>query len=241
MTTGYPETADIETSSDSYASRFAGATGAWFLDVQERIVVSRLASSPRVPILDVGGGHGQLAGPLCCLGHPVTVLGSDASCGARIAPLVAAGQCRFETGNVLALPHADRSVDTVLCFRLLPHCTAWPALIHELARVASRAVIVDYPVQAGFNALAPALFGVKKKVEGNTRHWRMFTQAEVDGEFGRQDWACLSRTAQFFWPMALHRALRCRAVSRLLEAPCRALGLTGRWGSPVIAEYRRVS
>lgn len=60
----YPETADIETSSDDYASRFAGATGAWMLDVQRDATI-RLMGDDTDSILDVGGGHGQLARPLC--------------------------------------------------------------------------------------------------------------------------------------------------------------------------------
>ena len=40
-------------------------------------------------MLDVGGGHGQLAIPLCRAGYRVTVLGSDASCRRRLEALVA--------------------------------------------------------------------------------------------------------------------------------------------------------
>jgi hypothetical protein len=108
-----------------------------------------------------------------------------------------------------------------------------------MARVAKRAVIVDYPTSEGLNAIAPALFGAKKKLEGNTREWRLFRHAEVDDAFSRNGFVLRRREPQFFLPMVLHRALRCRGVSGSLEAVCRGLGLTRRWGSPVIAEYRR--
>lgn len=233
------ETADIETSSDDYAARFSGAVGEWFLAVQEGITVSMLAGCPGVSVLDVGGGHGQLAGPLCRRGFPVTVLGSDESCRRRIDGLVESGACRFVTGNVLELPFPDQSFDVVMSFRLLPHCEAWPTLIRELSRVARRSVIVDYPTSQGLNAIAPALFGAKKKLEGNTREWRMFRHAEVDDAFSGSGFALKRRAPQFFLPMVLHRALRCRGLSAGMEAICRGLGLTGLWGSPVIAEYLR--
>lgn len=234
-----PETADIETSSDGYAARFAGPVGGWFLEVQEKITEAMLSGCPGASILDVGGGHGQLAGPLCRLGFPVTVLGSDDSCRKRIAGMVDGGACRFVVGNVVALPFPDREFDVAMSFRLLPHCTAWPVLIAELCRVARRSVIVDYPTSEGLNAIAPALFGAKKKLEGNTREWRLFTHAEVDGEFARNGFVLRKRAPQFFLPMVVHRALRCRGLSAGMEAACRALGLTRRWGSPVIAEYGR--
>ena len=209
------------------------------LAVQEGIVAEMLAGFPGVSLLDVGGGHGQLAIPLCRRGFPVTVLGSDETCRRRITGIVESGACRFVAGNVVALPFGEQSFDTVLSFRLLPHCVAWPVLIRELTRVSARAVIVDYPTSEGLNAVAPALFGAKKKLEGNTREWRMFRHAEVDAEFGKNGFVLKRRTPQFFLPMVLHRTLRCRGLSSAMEAVCRSLGLTQRWGSPVIAEYRR--
>ncbi len=233
------EIADIETSSDGYAARFSGAVGEWMLQVQETLTVSLLPAPGVATILDVGGGHGQLARPLCGRGDAVTVVGSDASCRKRISDLVESGKCKFEVGNMVELPFPDRSFDVVLSFRLLPHCTAWPELIKELCRVARNSVVVDYPTSEGLNAIAPALFGAKKKLEGNTRQWRMFKHAEVEAEFRRCGFVLGRRAPQFFMPMVLHRMMKCRKVSAALEAICRGLGLTRRWGSPVIASFRR--
>ena len=72
-----PETADIETSSAAYASRFSGPTGSWLLRVQAEATLSMLQSYPQATILEVGGGHGQLTPHLLKAGHSVTVLGSD--------------------------------------------------------------------------------------------------------------------------------------------------------------------
>ena len=239
QTAPYPEAADIETSSDAYATRFAGAAGQWMLDVQERLTLALLADRPGLTILDVGGGHGQLALPLCRDGYRVTVLGSAESCRKRVEPAIAGGRCGFLTGNVIALPFPDRSFDAVICFRLLTHCAAWPVLIRELCRVSKDTVIIDYPTSQGINALAPALFDAKKKMEGNTRHWRLFRHEEVLSEFARNGYREARRAPQFFLPMVLHRMLRCRGASAALEGVCRAFGLTRRWGSPVIVEMRR--
>lgn len=235
----FPETADIETSSDDYARRFAGATGAWMLEVQERITLGFLNATPGATILDVGGGHGQLAIPLCRDGFPVTVLSSHESGRARIREITDSGRCAFRVGNVIDLPFPDRSFDTVIAFRMMTHCERWPRLVEELCRVARHSVIVDYPTGQGLNALAPMLFKAKKRMEGNTRTWRLFRHDEVRRAFAEQGFHERRRRAQFFLPMVLHRALKCRKLSVALEALCRAAGLTRLWGSPVIIELTR--
>ncbi|HMP77428.1 MAG TPA: class I SAM-dependent methyltransferase [Kiritimatiellia bacterium] len=235
----FPETADIETSSDGYASRFAGPVGAWMLARQERIVRDFLHAAQTRTILDVGGGHGQLARPLASTGYDVTVLGSAESCRARIADLADAGHCRFVVGNVVALPFPDRAFDAVVSVRLLPHCGRWPELIRELCRVARNVVVVDYPVASGLNAMAPWLFAAKQRMEKNTRTWRNFSHDEVAHAFGEAHYAPIARRGQFLWPMVVHRTAKCPALSATLEWLPDSLGLTRRFGTPVLAAFRR--
>lgn len=235
----YPETADIETSNDDYASRFAGATGIWMLDVQERVALSMLNPYGPHPVLEVGGGHGQLAIPLCREGYPITVLSSADACRKRIAGIVDSGRCAFKVGNILDMPFGNGSFPTVMAFRLLTHCERWPQLVQEMCRVAERSIIVDYPTKQSLNAIAPALFAAKKKIERNTRIWRLYTHQEISAEFEKHGFALKQRKAQFFLPMVLHRALKSRTVSAFLEGACKITGLTGLFGSPVIAEFVR--
>jgi 2-polyprenyl-3-methyl-5-hydroxy-6-metoxy-1,4-benzoquinol methylase len=232
----FPETADIETSNDDYATRFRGAVGAWLLATQERGTLGLLRNLPKgSTVLDVGGGHAQLAGPLCREGYEVTVLGSAESCRHRLEPVLSGGgKCRFLVGNVVALPFEDKSFNAVVCFRLLTHCGQWPTLVRELCRVSRGPVVVDYPTSQSLNAVAPALFEAKKKVEKNTRTWRLFRHAEVRDAFAAAGFAETGRFGQFFLPMVLHRALRCRPLSAALESLCRAAGLSRAWGTPVI-------
>lgn len=230
----YPETADIETSSDDYARRFSGAVGEWFLKVQEQATLAMLAPYPGASVLDVGGGHGQTTGALLRNGYRVTVFGSAESCKNRIQPYLDDARCNFKVGNILALPYEDRSFDIVLSYRLLPHVERWQPFLAELARVARKAVILDYPEVASVNAATPFLFGVKKQMEGNTRTYTTFRQAQVVAEFRQHGFSLESRYPEFFFPMVLHRKLGRPGLSAALERFARWLGLTRRFGSPVI-------
>jgi SAM-dependent methyltransferase len=234
------ETADRETASPDYARRFAGAVGAWFLDVQARTVLELLAPWPRARVLDVGGGHGQLTDALLGAGHAVTVYASGPDAVSEtLAGHVRAGRVALASGDLLAAPFPERHFDAVLSFRLLPHVRRVPALIAELARLARAAVIVDYPTRRSVNAVSRALFGLKKGVEGNTRPFTVFRDREIEDGFAAAGFRPTARRPQFFLPMALHRALGSAALARGLEGTARALALTRALGSPVVLRLER--
>src|SRR5687768_6114406 len=98
------EDADVETSSEAYASRFSGGVGKWFIAVQAEATLDLLRPFPRARIVDVGGGHGQLAAPLAEAGYEVTVVGSTVACRSRVQRLVDGGQVRFQAADLLRLP-----------------------------------------------------------------------------------------------------------------------------------------
>lgn len=230
----FPETADIETSSPEYAARFSGEAGRFFLEEQTRTTLRLLAPFRETKVLDVGGGHCQLALPLLENGYDLTITGSDAVCGQRVAERLPAGSFSYHTCDSLALPFAERSFPVVLSFRLLPHADNWPRLLSELCRVASQAVIVDYPDVRSFNFLYHLLFHLKKKMEGNTRTYRMFTRRQITAACAGHGFSHAVFQPQFFWPMVAHRLLNHAALSTVLERPARATGLTALLGSPVI-------
>jgi SAM-dependent methyltransferase len=233
------EDADVETSSEGYARRFAGPVGRFFLERQAEATLELLRPFPGANVLDVGGGHGQVTGPLADAGYAVTILGSDASCEARVREWTSAGRARFVAGDLLFPPLPDRSFDAVLSYRLLPHVRRWEELVAALARLARAVVVVDYPTRRSVNAAADLLFGLKKGVEGDTRPFTVFSDAEVERAFSSHAFSPTGRRPQFFFPMALHRGLRRAGVARSLEAAASVLGLTRAFGSPVILRLER--
>jgi SAM-dependent methyltransferase len=235
-----PEFPDVETSSAGYAQRFAGAVGRWFLDRQARCTAELLGRlAPGARVLDVGGGHAQLVPVILAAGGRVTVFGSDATCGGRLAAWIHTGEVRFETGDVMALPYADASFDVVLGYRLLTHVPEWPRLVSELCRVSARRVIVDYPSRRSVNVLADRLFEMKKRVEGDTRHFTLFSPGDVARAFAANGFAVTGERGQFFLPMAFHRALNSAAAAKGLEWLPHRLGLTRALGSPRIVRADR--
>lgn len=231
--------ADIETSSEGYARRFSGEAGRYLLEVQTAVALELLAPFPGARVLDVGGGHGQLAAPLIDRGFDVTVAGSDEVCRRRLDDLLPRGSFAFRACDLLRLPFPDRSFDVVLAFRLIAHAPRWRELIAEMCRVARRAVVFDYPDSRSFNSLYGFLFRWKKALEGNTRTFLIFRTDEVRAELDRHGFGRPVVRRQFFVPMVVHRTLRSAGLSRTVERASRTLGLTRAFGSPVVLRAER--
>jgi hypothetical protein len=142
---------------------------------------------------------------------------------------------------LLALPFAPRSFDVVVAVRLLPHVYDWERLMTELCRVARSTVIVDYPRTTGLNSLTPLLFPLKKRLEGNTRHYRNFRDAELDAILREHGFEVRERRPQFLLPMVVHRRANGFAALRAVEQAAKSLRITHALGSPVVlrADRRR--
>jgi len=230
----WPPFADVETSSEGYARRFSGEAGKFFLEVQTRITLELLKPWPGARVLDVGGGHGQIAPPLVEAGYNVTVAGSTSACQERLAGQLAPGSYAFQIADLLALPFEDKAFDIVLSFRLLPHVESWGLLIAELSRLAGKAVIVDYPDIRSVNLFSRIFFQAKKAIEKNTRPFRCFSRRELVREFKKNGFSRPLFRPEFFLPMALHRALSKGSWSKSMESFSQRIGLTSLLGSPVI-------
>jgi ubiquinone/menaquinone biosynthesis C-methylase UbiE len=188
-------------------------------------------------VLDVGGGHAQLTPLLKALSREVVVLGSDARSLERIRRDFP--DCATATGDLLDLPFEPRSFDLVIAVRLLPHVQNWTRLLAELCRVARSTVIVDYPRTTGFNRLTPLLFPVKKRLEGNTRTYRNFRDAELDEVLRLCGFEPRAREAQFLLPMVVHRRANGLAPLRAIEHAAKLMRVTRSLGSPVILRADR--
>ncbi|MEO8088806.1 MAG: class I SAM-dependent methyltransferase [Gemmatimonadales bacterium] len=210
------------------------------METQTRLTLKLLRELPAgASILDVGGGHAQIAPPLVEAGYEVTVVGSDPICGARLESRLARGRYRFEAANLLALPYPDRSFDAVVCLRLLPHSVSWTVLIGELCRVARRSVVLDYPSARSANLLSSYLFPVKRALERNTRKFILFNPSEINSAFRERGFIVRKEQPQFLLPMVLHRWVNQSVLSRMAEAPGGLLGLTRWFGSPIIIRADR--
>jgi len=233
---------DIATSSDDYASRFQGAVGRYLLDVQEQGVLELLAEHPPEPgstILDVGGGHAQLAPPLAVAGYSVTVTGSDASCARRLRADERAGAIDFIACDLLSMPFDDRQFDFVASVRLMSHIMDWRRQVSELCRVADKAVIIDYPIYSSLNALSLLAFPLKRLIEKNTRTYKTFFASELRSAFAAHGFRQTRSWRQFVLPMALHRALPRTVLAQQMEKMFRSTGVTRLVGNPVLARFDR--
>jgi SAM-dependent methyltransferase len=224
---------DLHASTEVYARRFAGPAGQYLLDVQTHALRCLVAPWPRASVIDVGGGHGQVAAPLAAAGHAVTVLASDAAAFGR-ARLIASEKVALAVGELTSPPFPEQTFQIAIALRLMAHVQDWRTLVHGLCRSASRAVIVDFPIPGGSNSLIPFLFGMKKRLEGDTRRFAVMAKSEVERAFAENGFTVDAAIGQFVLPMALHRGLNMPWASRALEAPLRGCGLAHRFGTPVI-------
>lgn len=230
--------ADLDASTGRYANRFRGKSGQWLLSCQTAALRKLVRSDRDASVLDVGGGHGQIAAPLLADGHAVTVhASSDAALGQALR--LDHPNLTLSTGPLMSLPFPDRSFAIVTSFRIMAHIGDWRGYLAELARVAREAVIVDFPIPSGANALEPLLFGLKKRLEGDTRRFDTIRKADVRHSLKLAGFSQTTEIGQFVLPIVLHRKLGLPKVSAVLERACGGVGLTAALGTPVILRADR--
>lgn len=230
---------DLHSASAAYASRFKGPAGSYLLSVQTRALMDLLAPWPGASVLDVGGGHGQAAAPLIEAGYSVTVLASSEAAFGEAR--VRAPRASFVTGDLADPPFPDGSIDVAIALRMISHVADWRALVAGLCRVARQAVIVDFALPYGSNALTPVMFGMKRRFEGNTRTFTMVGKREVGKVIAAHGFRTDAMIGQFVLPMAIHRALGRPGLSRGLEGALGGVGLARLVGTPVVLRAVRCS
>jgi SAM-dependent methyltransferase len=235
-------TPDVETASDDYAGRFSGATGRYFLAVQQRVVSDLLGSPGPCRILEVGGGHAQLAPALLEAGHEVWIQGSAQGCANRLAPLFSRypGRLHFVVSNLWSLPFPDRAFDAVIAVRLLAHVEQFETLLQEMARVSDGRVIVDFPPVFSANLWQPLLFSLKRRIEGNTRPFFCYRVRQLYPPLRAAGFGRFRVTKQFTLPMVVHRKAGSPGLSEAIEAACRRTGLTRLFGAPSVLLAERL-
>lgn len=232
---------DLHSSQPEYAQRFSGSTGAYFLKVQSDALLQLISPWPNAHVLDVGGGHCQTCAILTKTGYTVTVLGSSDAALERVRREVPPIAQDAIVGSLIAPPVPNQSYDVVISFRMISHVADWKELIAALCRSARSAVIIDFAIPSGSNALEPLLFGAKKRLEGNTRRFRVISKQDVRAEFAKNGFTVDAEIGQFVLPMAVHRALKVPTISKFLEGVLNMVGLHNLFGTPVIVRARRTA
>lgn len=127
------------------AVRFRGLRGAFVNRLEQRLLMQTIAGlPPGALVLDLPTGTGRMARRLAQAGY--RVVGADISlpmlCEARRG---SAGNS-FVHSEAESLPFASKSIDAVVCFRLMSHLppAARGAILREMARVARERVVVVY-------------------------------------------------------------------------------------------------
>lgn len=232
------EMPDLESSTDRYALRFAGAAGAYLLQVQTAVMLDLLRPWPGARVLDVGGGHAQLAPPLLEAGYDVTVLASCDGALERTQRTVPAA--RTAVGDLCNPPFDAMAYDVVVAVRMMAHMRDWRRLVAGLCRVARHAVVVDFPTPTSVNAFAPLLFPTKRYLEPDTRRFATMGRRAVRREFALNGFHSDAAQPQFLLPLAVHRLLNRPALSRALESAADLTLLQRLLGSPIIMRAVRV-
>ena len=232
---------DIESSSDSYAKRFSGVAGQWLLKKQQSLTQEHLLALKAQRVLDVGGGHAQNIEPIEALDIPLTISGSDPICQKRVSELASSQQTDFMLGDLNTLPTADQSFPVVISYRIVSHMLDWRGFIDELTRVSANAVIIDFAAKRSINWFSELAYTLKRGKEGDTRRYNVLAEADVNAAFAKNGFVLSKRSPQFFFPMAIHRALKSPKLSHALEVIAYYLGLNYLFGSPIISSYQRES
>ena len=230
------ESPDVETASLVYAKRFSGQWGEYLLAEQKARVAECIPAVADISILEVGGGHAQLASIYAERGLRPTIYGSDGATTEQLKPF----DVNYVSGNVVELPFEDDSFDVVIAIRLLTHLEHWEALLGEMCRVSKGIIIVEYPSKFSLNAIAPLLFTFKKKYEGDTRAFRLFSDKEVKAALRKHGYKVSSRKGQFFFPLVVHRMLKSNGLLKALESALRKLKVSHVLGSPVVLSAHKL-
>lgn len=217
------------------ALRFSGPIGRYLLDCQQALLADALAPVRGRTVLDVGTGTGRAAIGLGEAG--ARVIGVDASIEMlRVARAKAAGasvDLRVGIADAHALPLAARSVDAVVCLRVLMHAIDWRLCVGELCRVAKWRVIVDFPSSTSAAALESRARRIAQSMGRQVEAYRVIAERDVAAVFRQHGFRVVIVRRQFVLPIAVHKAVGRLGVTHAIERVLAAVGLLRVAGSPV--------
>jgi ubiquinone/menaquinone biosynthesis C-methylase UbiE len=217
------------------ALRFSGPIGTLLAEDQARVLVDFLGEVTGLLVLDVGTGTGRAALDLARRG--ATVTGVDAS---DEMLRVARGRAvqngiviTFERGDAHHLPFGDRTFHAAVSLRVLMHTPDWRVCLRELCRVSRHRVVFDYPPACSAAALQSWGRRALAALGSRTEAYRVLRDRSVVEVLEACGFAVERAHRQFVLPIALHKAIGSRAVTRVVEKGFAAVGLRNLLGAPV--------
>ncbi len=237
----YTYYADAANAQSFDARRFGGPIGDLVAAGQADVLASMLGPVQGRRIIDVGTGTGRGAFLLAAAGAEVT--GIDASAQMLdIAKQRAAethAPVTFEIGDAHEIGFPDRSFEIATSLRVLMHTPLWKQCIGELCRVASHAVVIDYPSAASTAVVQSIARKLLHPFGLSSEPYRVFFDGQIRRVFEAHGFRITSIHRQFILPIALHKAVGSRRFTETSERWLASLGLL-RFGSPVTVYAERV-
>jgi ubiquinone/menaquinone biosynthesis C-methylase UbiE len=223
------------------ALRFSGPIGRLLLESQEHLLAEALAPVAGRHVLDVGTGTGRAAIGLGRAG--ARIVGLDASAEMlRVARERLLGEhlvAALAIADAHDLPLADRSMDAVVCLRVLMHAVDWRRCVAEFCRVARWRVVVDFPALASAAALESGARRLVQALGRKTEAYRVIAERDVEAAFRSHGFRVVMVRRQFVLPVALHKAVGRLGFTRAVEPALAAIGLLRLFGSPVTVVAER--
>jgi len=133
-----------------------------------------------VSVLEVGCGEGRLADRLIKAAptRPDRFLATDVALEKRAPDLDPS--ITFEEASIYALPHADDEFELVVCCEVLEHLELPADGLAELARVASRGVLLSTPWEPVWRALNMARGKYLRDLGNTPGHIQHFSRRDLE-------------------------------------------------------------
>ncbi|MBS1817801.1 MAG: class I SAM-dependent methyltransferase [Acidobacteria bacterium] len=223
------------------ARRFGGPIGDLVAKGQADVLADMLGPIQGRRIIDVGTGTGRGAFLLAAAGARVT--GIDASeemlAIARERARETHAAVDFQVGDAHDIGFPDRAFDIAVSLRVLMHTPRWRQCIGELCRVASHAVILDYPSARSTALLESIGRKLLHPIGMSSEPYRVFLDGQVRGELQRHGFRVVAIHRQFVLPIAVHKAIGSRAFTEASERWLARIGALRFLGSPVTVYAER--
>ncbi len=214
---------------DRFGSRFGR-----YLKAKERDIYATLVPDCE-KLIDIGAGTGKLA---IHLAQPASfVVATDASLEMLRVAAQLARQADKNIALVVCDAHhlcfKDKAFDVAVSSRVLMHLVHWKTALSEYCRICRKSVIIDFPFAASFTIFERLWRNVLKCFK-TAQSYRAFWPATIESEYRKNGFRTARAQKLYFLPVFFHRVLGRIHVSEKMEKWFNRIGLTARFGSPVI-------